>query len=58
MDYILAFFNKFLFYRDKDIKIFGQIRPHTQSIMITPKSNDLETWQEAKRLSFLKEVYS
>ncbi|WP_213974280.1 glycosyltransferase family 2 protein [Tepidanaerobacter acetatoxydans] len=51
-------YKKFLFYRDKDIKFFGQIRPHTQSIMITPKPHDLETWKDSKRLSFLQEVYS
>lgn len=48
-------YNKFLFYRQKDLKLFGNIRPHTQSIMISPKSTDLEEWKESRRLYFLKE---
>lgn len=48
-------YKKYLFYRDKDLKIHGQILPHTQSILVSPKSNDLEKWCNSKRLYFLRD---
>lgn len=45
-------YRKFLFYQNKDIEMSGRVSQHTQSIMIAPQSNDLETWQDAKRLWF------
>ncbi|MCF6095521.1 glycosyltransferase family 2 protein [Thermovorax subterraneus] len=48
-------YKKYLFYREKDLKLHGKVLPHTQSIMISPKLNDLEEWRDSKRLYFLKE---
>ncbi len=47
-------YKKFLFYQQKDLKLYKKILPHTQSIMTKPRPQDLEKWQEAKRLYFLK----
>lgn len=47
---------KFLFYKNKDVKLYGQVLPHTQSVMIAPRPNDLEMWKEAKRLGFLSKA--
>ena len=47
---------KFLFYQDKDIKLFGKTSPHTKSIIVPPKPCDLKMWKDTKRLSFLREA--
>ncbi|MBP1760879.1 MAG: hypothetical protein H6Q64_421 [Firmicutes bacterium] len=43
-------YRKYLYYRDKDLKVFGEVRPFTQSIQTPPAT---EKWRDAKNLYFL-----
>jgi len=48
-------YKKYVFYKQKDLKLYNKVLPHTQSIIIKPGPQGLEEWKEAKRLYFLKE---
>jgi len=46
-------YSKYLYYRDKDLKVFGEIRPFTNSVQLPFAKIQLEEWQDAKSLYFL-----
>ncbi|HWP96819.1 MAG TPA: glycosyltransferase family 2 protein [Syntrophomonadaceae bacterium] len=46
-------YSKYLYYREKDLKVFGEIRPFTQSIQTPIAKIQMEEWRDAKDLYFL-----
>lgn len=48
-------YGKYLYYREKDLKVFGEIRHITQSIQTPPDRIKIEKWKDAKPLYFLEE---
>ncbi len=47
--------NKYIYYRDKDLKVFGEVRPFTKSIQMPLAAIQSEEWKDAKNLYFLDE---
>ncbi|MEA4924525.1 MAG: glycosyltransferase family 2 protein [Syntrophomonadaceae bacterium] len=46
-------YSKYLYYRDKDLKVFGEVRQFTQSIQAPSAKIQIEKWEDAKNLYFL-----
>jgi glycosyltransferase involved in cell wall biosynthesis len=46
-------YGKYLYYRDKDLKVFGEVRQFTQSIQAPLARIQIEEWKDAKNLYFL-----
>lgn len=42
-------YDKYLFYRRKDLEEYGEVQPHTESIMSSSEKVELERWFERKR---------
>jgi len=47
---------KYLFYREKDIRMYGRPTDHTESILAPASSVRLEAWSDAPPLSFAPDV--
>ncbi len=48
-------YRKYLYYREKDLKLYGEVRPFTQSIQAPRGKIRLEEWKDTKTLYFLKD---
>lgn len=46
---------KYLYYCDKDLKVFGEVRQFTQSIQAPAREVKVEEWKDSKNLYFLGE---